>query len=250
MGLETILYRISKREGPMYSKIKDILLSILRFNLPAPKLIFRPLYELLIFWRFFSHFIVEKFLYVPTFKSRLDRCGKGLSLANRIPWIEGHLKIMIGDDVILDDNIFTSGHVHEVPLLTIGDRTMLGCKTAINVGHSVQIGKDCMIAAGCLITDNDSHPMDPERRIRKEAVRENEIKPIIIEDNVWIGSRAVILKGVTIGTGSIISANSLVTRSIPPYSIAMGVPAKLVMSGIDKAYQNKSADSVKGAAKE
>lgn len=240
MKIEDFLFKIRRRESPFYSKLKDILLGLIHFNLPAPKFIFRPIYELLILWRFSSHFIVEKLFYIPVFKSRCAQCGKGLCLLHGIPWIEGQLKIRIGDNVQIDDNIFTSGRNEAEPVLTIGDRSFLGCKVAINVGKSVQIGKDCLIAAGCLITDNDSHPIDPYRRLRKEPVKDNEIKPIIIEDNVWIGTRCVILKGVTIGTGSIIAANSLVTRSIPPYSIAMGVPAKVIISGINKSYGNKT----------
>ena len=116
----------------------------------------------------------------------------------------------------------------------IGDRTHLGYGLTISVGNSVKIGNDCLIAGGCFIADNDGHPIDPYRRIRKEPVNGEEIDPVVIEDNVWIGTGSVILKGVTIGEGSVVAANSLVTRSIPPYSIAMGVPAKIIKSGIDK----------------
>ena len=141
---------------------------------------------------------------------------------------------------MLDGNVFSSGRMHKDPVLTIGNRVVLGYKTHISVSKSVKIGNDCLIAAGCMILDNDGHPIDPNRRLRKEPVRDNEIKPVVIEDNVWIGTGSIILKGVTIGTGSIIAANSLVTRSIPPYSIAMGVPAKVVISGIDKVYGKKA----------
>ena len=239
MSLETLLFKIRKRESRFYSKAKDILMALNQLNFPAPKLIYRPMYEFVILWRFLSHFIMEKFLYVPIFKARCEKCGRGLSLPNGIPWIEGNLKIIIGDDVSIDDNIFLSGHVQDKPLLTIGNRVGLGYKAVISVGKNIQIGNDCMIAGECFIADNDGHPIYPAARLRRDAVSEKDIKAIIIEDNVWIGTRAVILKGVTIGKGSIISANSVVTRSIPAYSIAMGIPAKVIISGIDKIYHSK-----------
>jgi acetyltransferase-like isoleucine patch superfamily enzyme len=210
-------------------------------------LVFRPLYELIILLRFLISIVLQKIFYVPIFRSRLDQCGRGLTLPNGIPWIEGHLKICVGENVMLDNTVITSGSIHKEPVLTIGNRTEVGYHTHINVGQSVQIGNNCMIAAECFITDNDGHPVDPQRRLRREPVRANEIESVIIEDNVWIGKGAVVLKGVTIGTGSVVSANSLVTKSLPPYSIAMGVPARLVLSGIDRVFVNKT-ETVRGTA--
>jgi acetyltransferase-like isoleucine patch superfamily enzyme len=234
MSLETLLFKIRKRETPFYSKAKDILLALSHLDFIAPKFIFRPMYELVIIWRFLSHFFMDKFLYVPIFRARCERCGKGLSLPNGIPWIEGNLRIIIGDHISIDDSIFVSGRVNEKPILIIGDRTSLGYQVYISVAKSVEIGSDCMIAGGCFIADNDGHPMHPAARLRRDPVRGKDIKAIIIEDNVWIGTRATILKGVTIGKGSIVAANSLVTRSIPPNCIAMGVPARVILSSIDK----------------
>jgi len=241
MGIENFLFKIRRRENWFYSKLKDILQSIIFFNFPAPRWIFKPIYEAVIAFRFLIHIIPEKFFYVPVFKARCESCGNGLSLPNGIPWIEGNLRIEIGNKVSIDANAFSSGRVVEKPVLIIGDRTMLGYKTAVSVGKRVEIGNDVMIAGGCFIADNDGHPADPFRRLKKEPVTEEEIKPIKIEDNVWIGTRAVILKGVTIGKGSVVAANSLVTRSMPPYSLAMGVPAKLIVSGIDRIFQQKTA---------
>jgi len=141
MRFEDILFKIRRRESPFYSKLKDILLGLLHFNLPAPKLIFRPLYELLIIWRFVWPFITEKLFYLSIFKARCEKCGKGLSLPNGIPWIEGNLKIRLGNNVVIDNVSFFSGPVYESPVLSIGDRTFIGYKVTIKVGKSVQIGR-------------------------------------------------------------------------------------------------------------
>ena len=65
--------------------------------------------------------------------------------------------------------------------------------------------------------------------------RAEDDQPVVIEDDVWVGSRVIILKGVTIGRGSVIAAGSVVTRSIPPYSICAGVPARVLKPRFDEA---------------
>ena len=252
MAIEGLLFKIRRGEGPFYSRLKQFIISVIFFNLPAPRIILRPLYELLIIWRFSSHFILEKLFYVPIFKARCEKCGRGLSLPNGIPWIEGNLKIRIGDYASLDNASLVSGRSHKEMILTIGDRTEIGHMTSMSVGKSITIGNDCLIAAGCFIADNGGHPLNPQRRLNREPVSQDEIGPIIIEDNVWIGKGSVILRGVTIGRGSIVAANSLVARSAPPYSILMGVPAKLIMSGIDRAFKaggTAPRDDVRGCDK-
>jgi acetyltransferase-like isoleucine patch superfamily enzyme len=236
MLFETFIYKIKKRENRIYSKLKDIILFIVYIDIVPIKFIFKPMNEVLIAWRFIVPLIIEKMIHVPVFKARCDKCGRGLSLINGIPWIEGHLKIQIGDEVQIDSNIFSSNFRNKAPMLKIGSRTHLGYKVSINVGEYVEIGDDCLIAGGCSIQDNDGHPISPYRRMKKEPPSTSEIKPVIIGNNVWIGTGSVILKGVTIGDGSIVAANSLVNRNVPPYSIVMGVPARIVISGIDEIY--------------
>jgi acetyltransferase-like isoleucine patch superfamily enzyme len=97
--------------------------------------------------------------------------------------------------------------------------------TVIHCNQLVKIGNNCMFGPGTVICDNDSHriSVDPVER-RKKAVS----KPIILEDNVWIGMNCLILKGVTIGENSIIAAGSVVVNDVPPDSIAGGNPAKVL----------------------
>jgi acetyltransferase-like isoleucine patch superfamily enzyme len=246
MGIENFILKIRKRESKFYSKLKDTLQTIVFLDVPAPEWVFRPLYEAVIIFRFLTHIILEKLFYVPVFKSRCESCGKRLSLPNGIPWIEGNLSIRIGNEVSIDDNIFVSGRVVEKPALIIGDRSVLGFKLTVSVGKRVEIGNDVMIAGECIIADNDGHPLSPLRRLRKEPVAESEIEPVKIEDNVWIGTRAIILKGVTVGVGSVIAANSLVTRTVPPNCVVMGVPAKVVRTLTDKNSEEKSSETEDG----
>ena len=96
--------------------------------------------------------------------------------------------------------------------------------TCIHAYKSIRIGKNCLIAANTQIIDGNGHDLaldNPENRINTIG----SAKPINIGDNVWIGSNVFILPGITIGNGSIISANSVVASDIPDKCIAGGNPA-------------------------
>ncbi len=233
MSFETLLFRIRQGNGKISKTFKRGLTSFLHLDLPAPKLIFRPIYELLVLWRFVGRLFFEKLIYVPVFKSRCSRCGPGLRLPNGIPWLEGDLEVKLGSNVIIEKSSFLAGSIFEKTTLEIGDRTFIGDRTSISVGKSVEIGKDCLIAGECFICDNDGHPVEPNKRLRKQPVQRESVKPVVIHDNVWICKNVVILKGVTIGKGSIVAANSLVNGNVPPNCIVMGVPSKIIRSEID-----------------
>lgn len=112
-----------------------------------------------------------------------------------------------------------------------GGTMEIGSHTFINYGCSiastllVKLGAHCNIGSHVIIMDNDFHRLEPERRDEMP-----ESAPVILEDNVWIGVRAVVLRGVTIGAGSVIAAGSVVVKDVPPRSLAGGVPAKVIRS--------------------
>lgn len=114
---------------------------------------------------------------------------------------------------------------------------MIGYKTMMSVQQSVRIGNDCMIAEGCMIFDNDGHPLSPYRGLRKEAIRHDEVRPVVIEDNAWIGARSIILKGVRFGEGAVAGARSPVVRDVPAYSFVRGSPAEMSLTGLDENYR-------------
>lgn len=108
--------------------------------------------------------------------------------------------------------------------IRIGDHVGLsGC--TISANQSVTIGNDVLIGSGALITDCDAHPLSYAARQRDETPA---MAPVVIEDGVFIGARSIILKGVTIGRGSVIGAGSVVCRDIPEGVIAAGNPAKVL----------------------
>jgi acetyltransferase-like isoleucine patch superfamily enzyme len=108
--------------------------------------------------------------------------------------------------------------------LSIGDGTEIGERTIINVSTRVEIGARCSVSWDCDICDTDFHCIQMEEGTPPLPVSE----PIIIEDDVWIGSHCLILKGVTIGHGAVIGAGSVIRRDVPPHSLMAGNPARPV----------------------
>lgn len=113
-------------------------------------------------------------------------------------------------------------------LLTIGNNFHISAESSICVKKSVIIGNDVLVSWDVLIMDTDFHVITDEN-----GVIINEDDPIFISDNVWIGCRSLILKGVTISFGTVIAAGAIVSKSITkPNCIVAGVPAKTVRDNI------------------
>lgn len=111
--------------------------------------------------------------------------------------------------------------------ITIGRNTSINTGCVIDGTGNVIIGNDVRIAAYVIINSVDHKFTDTDTPIRMQAYIG---APVIIEDDVWIGANVIINKGVTIGKGSVIGAGSVVTKDIPPYSVAVGVPCKVIKS--------------------
>jgi len=110
-------------------------------------------------------------------------------------------------------------------IIKIGDHVGISGST-INATTSITIGNNTNIGSGCIITDTDSHPI--HWKVRRENTEPAPTKPIVIGDDVFIGARSIILKGVTIGDGAVIGAGSVVSRDIPPRVVACGNPAVVI----------------------
>lgn len=104
--------------------------------------------------------------------------------------------------------------------LIVGDNNWIS-GVRISVTSKVVIGNNTYLAPEVLILDGDHHQVGSK-------AEEGKTNPVIIEDDTWIGNRVIIKKGVTIGKGSVVAAGSVVTKSVPAYSLAAGVPAKVI----------------------
>lgn len=131
-------------------------------------------------------------------------------------------RIQIDDNVSLDSGV--NIRTYHNSILEIGANTVVGPYTCLS-GGNLKIGEDCMIASHVSVYANNHNFADPHRKIREQS---SSRKGVIIENDCWLGTGVRVVDGVTIGEGSVVGAGAVVTKSIPPYSIAVGVPAKVV----------------------
>jgi acetyltransferase-like isoleucine patch superfamily enzyme len=109
-------------------------------------------------------------------------------------------------------------------LISLGDDVgVSGC--SITAVSEIHIGNRVLIGSGALIVDNDGHPLDPQERRRGAGIIGS---PIRIDDDVFIGARAIILKGVHIHEGAVVGAGAVVARDVPAFAIAVGNPMRIV----------------------
>lgn len=115
--------------------------------------------------------------------------------------------------------------------ISIGNNCMIGTDCHITAFNSIKIGDGLLTGKSVLISDNaHGNPVDKSKLNVRPNIRPLYSKAgIVIGNNVWIGEKAAIMAGVTIGDGAIIGANAVVTHDVPPYSVAVGCPAKVVM---------------------
>jgi acetyltransferase-like isoleucine patch superfamily enzyme len=178
------------------------------------------------------------------------RAMRGLELGDGvviegIPAIEIHdgARIIIHDNVELDSvdhqyhiSMFSGVKLyaeHSGTVISIGSNTRIH-GSCLHAKSSITVGRRCLIAANCQIFDCSGHDPsfdDVANRVNTHGV----CRPIVIEDDVWIGAHTIVLPGVTIGRGSIIGAGSVVTSNIPAMVVAAGNPAKVVKTATQAA---------------
>ena len=202
------------------------------FTLPAPSALLRPLLWGYLAARSVGYWLQRVLIAEPLFKAYCSRCGKGVRTGIFVHWIQGNGELIVGDDVVMDgkSSISFAARYCERPRLTIGDRTIVGHNCILTVAREVTIGSDCLIASDAFIFDSSGHPADPAARLAKLPPAPEEIRPVVIGDNVWIGRRAAICPGVTVGEGSVVSSGAVVTSDVPPYTLVAGNPARRVGS--------------------
>jgi acetyltransferase-like isoleucine patch superfamily enzyme len=126
----------------------------------------------------------------------------------------------LGDNSTIEDFSVINNGVGDI---YIGDRTRIGLGCTL-IGP-VKIGNDVGVAQGVVLTGLNHNYEDVTMPISKQGVS---TAPIVVEDEVWLGANCVILAGTTIGKHSIVAAGSVITKNVPPYSLAFGNPARVI----------------------
>lgn len=152
-------------------------------------------------------YALYKIFWMPIIKGSFAKCGKNVNVPRKCTF-SGIKNIYIGNNVSLGKGL-----------------------TVLTTRAKLYIGDDVMFGPGVTIVTGDHRIDIPDRTMISvrddEKLPENDLN-VVIENDVWVGANVTILKGVTIHTGSVISAGAVVTKDVEPYSIVGGVPAKLI----------------------
>jgi acetyltransferase-like isoleucine patch superfamily enzyme len=230
--------RIKRAETPFYRFLKTCALAVVRPRAPRIPQILKPAGRVLYAFHFAvivaTRSLITLLYRHPLLQSRCASFGKNVSI-DGLPFISGHAEIHIGDDVYLGGKIaIHSGRILENPVLKIGNRAQVGWNTTITVNQEIIVEDDTIISYDCRISDSDGHPRQADLRARHCPPEPKDIRPVRICRYAWIGNGAHIMKGVTIGEGAVIGANSVVINDIPPYSLALGNPAEVFFRNYGK----------------
>jgi acetyltransferase-like isoleucine patch superfamily enzyme len=179
---------------------------------------YRPWY-LLRYWRFWRfkvanpHIITTGFLFLGKDVEVFARPGFGRLILGR--WVH------IGDG--------TSLRSHE-GTLSIGDKVVFGRNNVVNSYLDLSIGAKCIIADMVYVADFDHVFSDADVPIKDQGITK---APVRIGADVWLANKVTVVRGAVIGDGCVVGANAVVTKDLPPYSIAAGVPARVIRNRKD-----------------
>jgi acetyltransferase-like isoleucine patch superfamily enzyme len=245
MSIHDFILKVKRAETPYYARLKRIGRAVLTLQVPIPRFL-DPIYRFILWRRYFTSEISEKlsiaFFRYPAMRLVCVSIGQRLRM-EQIPRISGSPKIYIGDDVYLSGTLMVlAGRIFSDPELRIGNRTFIGTGCSFSVARSIEIGEDVLIASGCSFFDYSNHPVDPDKRVAGLQVEPHEVRPVRIGNRAWIGQRATILPGVTIGEDAVIGAASVVTKDVPPGCICVGNPGRILSR---KVYDPKPDDVVR-----
>lgn len=181
--------------------------------------------------RMYSHF--KSYVKLMRFKKNAE-CGKSLLVS-----AESNCFCDLGGVISIGNNCDICGILSckSSGCISIGDFTTIRGNSIVGALQNIHIGSYVIISNNVHIYDNNNHSTSPQRRINmcKSGFysdlwnwKHSDSSPIYIDDNVWIGERSTILKGVRIGRGSIVASNSVVVKDVPDFAIVAGNPAKVV----------------------
>jgi acetyltransferase-like isoleucine patch superfamily enzyme len=224
---------VRRADSPLSRVLKKIIGRLLSPTVPRlPRLILAPLrlaYE--------AHFLVIAVygllitvLYRnPLFQARCASFGRNVAV-HGLPYVFGPVQIHVGNNVTIGGNVtILSGRMLDEPKLILKDGSSLGWNALVIVNSEVLIEENVRIPHDCRISDSDGHPREADLRRANLPPNPKDIRPVRLCRDAWIGNGTHIMKGVTIGEGAIIGANSVVISNIPAYALALGNPAEVLI---------------------
>ena len=154
---------------------------------------------------------------------KIGSFGKGIAIEENVKFQRYPENIALGNYLLIKEGARICP-TNPSAKISIGDWTTVGQHTFIFASDRISIGANCLIAPFCYLVDGN-HGTQKDRLIREQKLM---CSPIVIEDDVWLGTGTKILPGVTVGKGCVVGAGSVVTQDLPSYSLCAGAPAKVI----------------------
>lgn len=238
------LLATSRSDAPLGRWLRRFLRGASQFSIPAG-----PLHRLLLAERSLRRQASDEawraLYYQPLFELLCDRVERPFRMEicpdSKLPVVAG-CRLRIARGVRISGRTTFSGarNAPTPPVIAIGEDSYVGHRVVLRAGEDITIGKHCFIASYVTLSGDPGHPLDPVAR-RTEAAPREDLAPITIGDDVWIGEGALLLGPLRIGDGAVIGARSVVTRDVPPGTVATGIPARVAKTILSRASRLDSA---------
>lgn len=220
---------VKRRQSPAARAVYRTVQAARGARMPVIRPLHRALYALHLGLR---HTVAEAgriLWWTPLFLSRVETGAPGLRLYSGMPQVLGPLRIRLGRDCRVSGQSTLIGRTDSAdPILVVGDNVDIGWQTTIAVGTRVELGDNVRLAGRCMLAGFPGHPLDPTARAAGSADAETQIGDIVLERDVWLATGVMVMPGVRIGHGTVVAAGSVVTRDLPPMTLAAGIPARVV----------------------
>ncbi|MGB3656262.1 MAG: acyltransferase [Rivularia sp. (in: cyanobacteria)] len=215
-----------KKSNSKFQRLQEVLVTGLFAELPAIAL--GPNLRKLVYKSILGQ--IGESVYIQNGVELLGACK--IELGNGVHLFKGVRLDALGNEnnkIVLEEGVAIERNIDIGALdntqIYIDKGTFIGVGACIAGPGNIKIGKRCLIAAHCGIFANNHSYADPLKYIADQEVTS---QGITIEDDCWLGHGVTVTDGVTIGKGSVIGAGAVVTKDIPPYSIAVGMPARVI----------------------
>lgn len=177
--------------------------------------------------------VIKCWYYKQILLSQVTGVGKGLKVGPEPIRVSrsNRGKLALGNGVVLYSpcEFVITTHIYSESTIEIGDNTRIGSNSSLRAAKHIRVGSGCLISPWVRIADYNGHPIQPGTGRIGAVTPADEVEPVFIGNNVWIGENAFIQKGVTIGDDSIVGANSVVTKDVPEGTIVRGIPARVAV---------------------
>jgi acetyltransferase-like isoleucine patch superfamily enzyme len=222
--------KIKNSDLIIFKLIKYFYYGFRRFTIPAPKIIWRPIWIIVDLLRDIYYWLLSTFWITPLFKGFCENVGKKFKAGTFLPYVIGKGKLYIGDNVRINGKLdFLFGGIKkEYPEIHIGSRTNIGHNITFDISGTLEIGEHCLIASDIYFQDCSGHSINSDERDAGKPPQPKDVRPIKIGNNVWIGNGVYILPGSIIGNNCVISAKTVVSRRIPDNHLVYPAVANII----------------------